>query len=222
MKTRTLKFLFTAAMAMTLASCGGEAKLEKTYITFITVGEKAAVFEKEYDGEKANFSLDSCKTNSDGQLVLKWYSISTNEQNEEVKTALEDAPINAGKYMIEVSVETTKKFEARTVHEYFEIKKAAIPESWVTKAADFPAKILYTESGSGRRVTRTATPESVQAVKDNVVVKKGETTWVLDEDYSVAVAVANATSANITIKALKEVNYSSIVLHAEAEKAPAE
>ena len=78
MKTRTLKFLFTAAMAMTLASCGGEAKLEKTYITFITVGEKAAVFEKEYDGEKANFPLDSCKTNSDGQLALKWYSISVN------------------------------------------------------------------------------------------------------------------------------------------------
>jgi len=219
MKTRTLKFLFTAAMAMTLASCGGETKLEKTYITFITVGEKAAVFEKNYDGQKATFSLESVKTNSDAQLALKWYSFSTGEDGQETKTALEDGPIDAGRYLIEISAAETKKFTARTVESEFQIKAAALPESWVTKAADFPEKLGFTKSGSGRNVRRTADADQVAALKTKITVKDDQNkTWVLDTDYSITVTVSSDTVARVAVNSLTNKNYTNYSFQMTAEE----
>jgi len=213
--TRTLRFLFSAAMAMTLVSCGGQAQLEKAYITFVTTGENAAVFEKVYDGSAATFDLNGVKTNSDGQLSLEWYTFETGEEGEQVEKKLETGPINAGTYQIVISVPKTNKFEARSVKHSFEITKAALPQSYVTMSESFPEVIYYTQTGSGSRVTRTATADSVAAVKAAITVKDATSTWTADTDYTVAVSVTSATAARVTITAAGEkgTNYSSVQIN---------
>jgi len=218
--TRTLSILLSLATMMTLASCGGEAQLEKAYISFVTAGDNPAVFEKTYDGKAAEFALSGVKTNSDGQLSLDWYTFETGEDGEEVEKKLEAAPVNVGEYQIVISVPETKKYTARTVKHDYVITKAELPESWVTRGDAFPTVIHYTESGSGSRVRRTAVTDDVNAAKENIIIKRngeGEA-LVLGTDYNVTVTVASATAANVQVQMLTEQNYSGVTFTVTAEK----
>ena len=217
--TRILTILLSAATMMTLASCGGEAKLEKAYISFVTTGDDAAVFEKVYDGKAAEFDLKGVKTNSDGQLSVTWYAFETVEEKE-VEKKLDAAPVNVGKYQIVVSTPKTSKFEERTVKHDYEITKAEMPESWLIKGADFPTVIHYTESGSGSRIQRKTIATEVQTVKANITIKKSAdaAALVLGTDYKVNVSITSATEASVQIQLVTEANYSGYTLKVKAEK----
>ncbi len=218
--TRTLSILLSLATMMTLASCGGEAQLEKAYITFVTAGDSPAVFEKAYDGKAAEFDLKGVKTNSDGQLSLEWYAFETNEAGEEVEKKLEAGPVNAGSYQIVVSVPETKKFAARTVKHDYTITKVELPESWYSKGAEFPTVIHYTESGSGSRVSRNAVAADVNLAKENIIIKRNGEGEALElgTDYNVSVSIASATVATVQVTMLLEQNYSGVKFTVAAEK----
>ena len=218
---RILGILFSAAMTMTLVSCGGDAKLEKAYISFVTAGENIAVFEKVYDGKAAEFDLKGVKTNSDGELSLTWYAFETVKEGEEekqVEKKLDAAPVDGGSYQIAVSVPKTKKFDERTVKHDFTITKAPLPETAVTRKSEFPSVIHYTETGSGSRITRRAVEADVTLAKANVEVKMGNKTLVADTDYSVTVSIADATKANVAINLINNSNYSGLTFQVDAAK----
>ncbi len=199
--TRTLGVLLSLTTMMTLASCGGDAKLEKAYITLATSGDHVISFTKTYDGQAPEIDLQGIKTNSDADLHVSWGQKVEKEDGSSEEVALNEAPINAGVYILYFSVEKTSKFEARTIKKDYEITKATFPASEfeITFAEDFPTEIHFTQSGSGRNVVRTAVAAEVTALKSKVTVKKGTATWKLGDDYDIAVAVSSATAANVQI-----------------------
>ena len=199
--TRTLGILLSLTTMMTLASCGGETKLEKAYITFATSGDHVISFTKAYDGQAPEIDLEGVKTNSDAELHFSWGQKVEKEDGSTEEVALNGAPINAGSYILYFSVDKTSKFEARTVKKDYEITKVAFPASEfeITFAEDFPTEIHFTQTGSGRNAVRTAVEAEVTALKSKVTVKKGTATWKLGDDYDITVQVSSATNANCQI-----------------------
>ena len=189
--------LVAATAAMTLVSCGGgSGTKERAYVNFVMYGENVPVFEKQYDGQPAAISAESVRTNSDGQVVFTWQS-----KGAEGNTNLEAAPSLPGDYYIEVSVAETAKFTAaKTGHDY-KITKATMPETWITKAADFPEVLHFTKSGSGNSTQRTPNAEEVALIKEKISVNDGSKAWVQGTDYDVVVSIASGRNdpANGTI-----------------------
>lgn len=202
--------LLTVASAMTLVSCGGSSAKEKAFVSFLIYGDNAAVFTKTYDGQPAEMPMESINTNSDGEVKITWEQEVENEEHETVVQELESAPVNAGTYLIKVSVAETAKYAAALTSHDYTIAKAPLPESFVTFAADFPESVHFTKTGSGRNVRRTAVEADVAAIKEKITVNDGSSAWVIDTDYTVTVNVSSDTAASVVINSLKNPNYSSL------------